>query len=84
MPAVVLTNAFWMREFGGDRSILGKPIQLGTTMRTVIGVLPPLRFIYPTGPLDAIAPLRLSPQERTARGIMWLESIARLKRSATL
>ena len=83
-PAVVLMNAFWMREFGGDRSIIGKPIQIGTTMRTVIGVLPPLRFIYPTGQLDAIAPLRLSPEERTGRGIMWLESIARLKKGATV
>jgi hypothetical protein len=83
-PVVVLTNAFWLREFGGDRSVLGKPMKIGTTMRTIVGVLPPTRFIYPTGQLDAIAPLRLSPQERTVRGIMWLESIARLKRGATV
>ena len=83
-PAIVLTHAFWMREFGGDTAVIGKAIQIGTTLRTIVGVLPPMTFMYPTGQLDGLTPLQLSEGERTTRGIMWLESIARLKRGATV
>jgi predicted permease len=37
---VVLTNAFWMRRYGGDPAILGRSIWLDAKPYTVIGVLP--------------------------------------------
>ncbi len=82
--AIVLTHAFWMREFGGDTAVIGQTMQIGTTLRTIVGVLPAMTFMYPTGQLDGLTPLQLSDGERTTRGIMWLESIARLKRGATV
>ena len=38
---IVLTNAFWQRQFGSDSTIVGRAIKIGTSTRTVIGVLPP-------------------------------------------
>jgi putative ABC transport system permease protein len=38
---VVLTHGLWVRRFGGDTTMLGKPIALGGEPFTVIGVLSP-------------------------------------------
>ncbi len=37
-PVVVLSHAFWQRQLGGDRAIIGKPVTLNRTPFTVIGV----------------------------------------------
>jgi predicted permease len=39
-PAVMLSYPFWKRQFGGDRSIVGKSISLDDKPVTVAGVLP--------------------------------------------
>jgi putative ABC transport system permease protein len=39
-PAVLLSYWFWKRQFGGDASIVGKPIDLSNTSAIVAGVLP--------------------------------------------
>jgi predicted permease len=39
-PVVLLSNPFWKRQFGGDRSIVGRAVNLNNTSVTVIGVLP--------------------------------------------
>ncbi len=36
----LLSYAFWKRQFGGDRSIVGQTIELNNTPVTVVGVLP--------------------------------------------
>ena len=56
-PVVVLTYKFWMRHYNGDRSIVGKTIQLVHKDYMVIGVMPP-HFGY-MGP-DVYLPLKLS------------------------
>ncbi len=38
--AVLLSNSFWKRQFGGDRDIVGKAITLSGERLTVVGVLP--------------------------------------------
>jgi putative ABC transport system permease protein len=37
---VVLSEAFWRRRFGADRSIVGKPARLGGRSVSVIGIVP--------------------------------------------
>ena len=37
---VILSNSFWRRRFGGDRSVLGREIKLDDDSFTVIGVMP--------------------------------------------
>ena len=37
-PAVVLSHAFWQREYGGDPSVVGRKVQLGRHPFEVVGV----------------------------------------------
>jgi predicted permease len=39
-PVALLSYPFWTRQFGGDRSIVGRTIDLNNTAVTVVGVLP--------------------------------------------
>jgi len=39
-PAVILTNAFWVRRFAADPAIVGTSISLNDTPTEVVGVLP--------------------------------------------
>jgi putative ABC transport system permease protein len=41
-PVMVLSYEYWMKEFGGDKSVLGRSFELNDRMHTVVGVLPPL------------------------------------------
>jgi predicted permease len=40
-PVAVISRALWMREFGGDPSVIGRSIQTGGQIFEVIGVAPP-------------------------------------------
>jgi hypothetical protein len=40
-PVVVLSDAFWTRQFGRDPAIVGRSMQLNGTAVTVVGVAPP-------------------------------------------
>ncbi len=49
-PVVVLSYGLWMRNYGGDRSIIGKPIQIDGVPYTVVGVMPAsFRFQFWSG-----------------------------------
>ena len=39
-PRVVLSHAFWQREFGGDRAIVGRTLTLDARAAEIIGVAP--------------------------------------------
>jgi predicted permease len=40
-PVAVLSYPMWQLTYGGQRDVLGKPIQIGPTIYTIIGVSPP-------------------------------------------
>jgi predicted permease len=40
-PVAVLSYAMWQTQYGGSRAVLGKPLQIGPTLYTIIGVSPP-------------------------------------------
>ena len=43
--AVVITDAFWKRQFNGDRAALGSSVKLAERMFTIVGILEPgIRF----------------------------------------
>ena len=42
---VVLSHSAWKNNFHGDTNIVGKTVQLGTDLDTVIGVMPPQMYI---------------------------------------
>ena len=47
-PVIVLGHGVWIRQFGGERSILGQRVELNGTRFTVVGVMP-RGFEYPRG-----------------------------------
>src|SRR5271170_7037192 len=67
-PVVLLTNAWWRREFAGDPAIVGKEIDLNGKPVTVVGVLPPSfdfgAVFSPASRVDLFTPLVLD-DERT-------------------
>lgn len=69
-PSLVLSEALWQEQFGGDRSVIGRTVRLDGVMHHVAGVLP-RRFGVPHGGSrlagDAWVPLRISPQQASAR-----------------
>jgi len=44
-PLAVLSHRFWMEHYLGNRSVIGKTLELDHTPYTVIGVMPP-RFVW--------------------------------------
>ena len=44
-PVAVLSYLFWQSQFAGNRDVLGKTIELGHKLYTIIGVAPP-RFTW--------------------------------------
>src|SRR5262245_234111 len=62
--AAVLTHRFWMTEFKGDDSLIGKTIRLGDRTATIVGVLEP-SVPYPTE-TEIIANVVTSPHHLDA------------------
>lgn len=82
---VMLTHSLWMRRYGGDRSIVGKIIQLNSQPYTVVGVLPAW-FLYPDTETQLWAPIyhEQDPRAMASPEIHNYFVIARLKPGATL
>src|SRR6202050_2302711 len=76
---VMITYGYWRSKFGGDRSVIGKTIDIDGKPSTIIGVLPQrFRFLDMTN-LGILLPLR----PRTQRGFNYF-AVARLKPGVTL
>ena len=78
---VVLGYGLWQRRFGGDASIVGKPITLNGNAYTVVGIMRP-EFSYPAPQsVDVWIPLsNFGPDAiGRARPLHFLSAIARLK-----
>src|SRR5262249_46343265 len=82
---VVLTNAFWQRQFGGAESVIGRRITLGGGSYEVVGVMPPA-FHFPAPGVQMYIPYSTIPDQAIPRlrGVRVLEAIARMKPGVTL
>jgi len=89
-PAVVVLGyAFWQREFGGSRGILGRPVRIGTTPHVVIGVAPRSFNGVERTTVDVYLPITGGPGTPrdgrswsallTSRESAWLRVIARMR-----
>ena len=79
-PVVMLSDAAWRREFGGDPGVIGRTLRLEGGPCEVVGVLP-RGFVGPMGDADLWFPLDLAPLLRdpaTARDQHWLGVVGRL------
>ena len=85
-PAVVLSYGFWQREFGGDVTAIGRPLQLDGHNYETIGVTRPQFFGLEVGrSFDIALPLCSEPLSRAERSgldkpdVWFLGLFARLK-----
>lgn len=73
----LLSYALWESQFGGDRSILNKSIQLDGETYTIVGVLP--KQFSLGGKQDLWTPFGLDRANPGSRGSHYLHVVARLK-----
>jgi predicted permease len=90
-PLVVISYAYWKRRFGLDPSVLGKTVQVHSTMFTIIGVTPQGFFgenvgsapdlYFPLSMQRQVMPGRdfIGPDKAVFNKIEWLRVMARLK-----
>lgn len=77
---VMVSSELWHRRFGGDSAILGKTAMLGSTLYTIIGVLPP-GFRFPFSDVDVWI---TRPSENVSSNSPVLNVFGRLKPSVTI
>ncbi len=82
----VLTYQFWQRQFGGDRSVIGKTLPIGKGTYTVIGVGPNGFAGIDLASVDLFLPIHPAaegdvapPEAMTGRGYWWMTVVARVK-----
>jgi predicted permease len=78
----LLDSDFWRREFGANRSVLGRSISLDNRQFTIIGVLPPGVHFPTFGRRDVWVPLA-ARRRPFGGGIGGVLVIGRLRRGAT-
>jgi predicted permease len=74
---VVLSYGYWQRRFGGDRSAIGRSIQIDSQLREIVGVMPQ-GFRLVNADFDVMAPLAFDRNNQKLAGF-GLQGIARLK-----
>jgi predicted permease len=84
-PTVMISHAFWRRQFNSDPGLIGKRISLKENKVTVIGIVPE-RFpgIIPVMPADIWITIPVfarieNDTSRINRGHTWLSMLGRLK-----
>ncbi len=79
-PSVVISYALWQSHFGGDRSIIGKTLQLNRILCTIVGVTPPDFQGCSTGVrTDLWISLIYRGEQLHERDDFWLNALGRLK-----
>lgn len=85
-PVIVLSDAWWRRQFNADPQIIGKAFDINGRQTTVVGVLPASfdfgAVFSPGAKIDAITPLDLYGPPRDWGNIVTL--IGRMKPGVTL
>jgi predicted permease len=88
--AIILTYGYWQRRFGGDPSVIGKPLQVDSPVQAlsqrtvVVGVMPrSFRFLDMRPQAEVILPIVLNRSGLTLDGFGF-RALARLKPGATV
>ncbi|MEP7381628.1 MAG: ABC transporter permease [Gemmatimonadota bacterium] len=63
---VMLTHAFWQREFAGDRGVVGRSLTFGKESYEVLGVLP-ASMRFPAADVDVYVPYSTIPDDAIPR-----------------
>jgi len=82
---IVIGYSLWQRAFAGDRSVIGRVLQVNGRNANIVGVMPP-GFAFPPGELDAPevwSTLQLGTPDPKRRGSHFLYVIGRLKQGVS-
>jgi putative ABC transport system permease protein len=77
---VVLSHGFWLRRFGGDRTVIGRSVSLNSEPTEIIGIMP-ASFAFPDTRVDVWRAEQLS--RSSGFGLFTHSAVARLKDGAT-
>ena len=85
---VVIGDALWRGQFGGDRSIVGREIELGDGQYTVVGVAPKGFTGVNLRRVDVWIPMSISSRNVTSDwtrswNASWLQLVGRVKQGVT-
>ena len=61
--AVILSDAYWKQQYGGDRGVIGRPMRINGTPFTIVGVLPE-RFRFLSSRARLFLPLASGQDDR--------------------
>lgn len=78
----MLSYGYWQRRFGGDRSVIGRIIQVDSQPREIVGVMP-RNFRMVNKNFDLLLPMALDPIHETLAPF-YGNSVARLKPGVSL
>lgn len=82
---VLISDRLWRARFGADPGLVGRSIDLDHEKTTVIGVLPPMAYLFPSSEADFVGPLRPNPRSfHFNRGALWLQAAARMRPGVTV
>ena len=79
---VVVSHAFWQRQFGSDAGAVGKSIQLNGRTFVVIGIMP-ADFHFPAA-MQLWIPLALGPAQQADRSQLSVQAVARLRQDVNI
>ena len=83
-PVAILGFDTWQTRFGGDPSVIGRAIKIGSAMRQIIGVAP-RGFRFPVNaPTDVVLPMTAAAPAPAERKSGWTFAAARLKPGVSL
>src|SRR5579864_2079981 len=79
---VMLTYGYWQRRFGGDKSVVGRTLNLDAKPRTVIGIMPQ-DFQFLNNTAELILPQQFD-RNNVGLGNFGYQGVARLKPGVTV
>ena len=86
--SVIISHALWLRQFGGDQSVIGKKVQFGLRpistgdVYEIVGVLPPETNFPPR--VDLFTPTEITHEDSDRGGSHNWRTIGRLKRGVSI
>ncbi len=79
---VMLSYGYWQRQFGADRGVIGRTIQVDAQSREIVGVMP-RGFRLVDRKFDLLIPLALDPRDQRLAGFSY-DGLARLRPGVTI
>ena len=83
VPVVVISNAMWIKRFGGDSGVIGRRISLDRKFYEIVGVMPAGFYPTPGGYPELWTPHWSNQGEKDDRATWGLITVARLKPGVT-